>query len=179
MNSISAEVPVFRLPEELESGGLRLRREEPTDEPFLEQLYIDVRWEELARAPWPEETRVAFLRDQFRLQRLHYSRYYSDAEFGILMVNGETAGRLYLHHSSGEIRIVDISLLSRFRGKGIGTGVLQAVLSLARETSKKVSIHVEQFNPAQRLYRRLGFREAGASGPYWLMEWEAGACPRS
>jgi hypothetical protein len=36
-----------------------------------------------------------------------------------------------------------------------------------------VSIHVEKFNPAQNLYRRLGFREAGEDGPYWRMEWRA------
>jgi ribosomal protein S18 acetylase RimI-like enzyme len=30
---------------------------------------------------------------------------------------------------------------------------------------------VEKFNPALRLYRRLGFTEIGDHGVYWEMEW--------
>jgi ribosomal protein S18 acetylase RimI-like enzyme len=170
----AAGVASFILPDELIGRGVSLRAETPADEPFLERLYIDVRWEELLQTQWPEEVRIAFLRDQFRLQRLHYLKYYHDAEFGVLTVADEEAGRLYLHHSPGEVRIVDISLLSAFRGKGIGTALLTSVLAFAESRARKVSIHVEKFNPAQHLYRRLGFQEAGESGPYWLMEWTGG-----
>jgi len=174
MKSDAQAIAAFTVPEELIGRGVCLRAETPADEPFLERLYIDVRWEELRQTPWPEEVRIAFLRDQFRLQRLHYLKHYFDAEFGVLTVSGEEAGRLYLHGSPGEVRIVDISLLSSFRSRGIGTALLKAVQQFAENQGKKVSIHVEQFNPAQHLYRRLGFREAGESGPYWLMEWRGG-----
>lgn len=165
------EVNPLTLPEELIGRDVRLRPETPADNPFLERLYIDVRWEEVLRTQWPEEVRIAFLRDQFRLQRLHYLKHYFDADFSVLTVEGEPAGRMYLHYSPDEIRIVDISLLSAFRGKGIGTALLTSVLNFAGTQAKKVSIHVEKFNPAQHLYLRLGFREAGETGPYWLMEW--------
>lgn len=163
---------LFTLPDSLIRQGIRLRAELPVDESFLERLYSDVRWDEVLRTQWPEDVRLAFLRDQFRLQRLHYRKYYGDAEFHMLTVADQDAGRLYLHHSPGEVRIVDISLLSAFRGRGIGTAVLTAVLSFAQCRRKIVSIHVEKFNPALHLYRRLGFREAGESGPYWLMHWQ-------
>ena len=117
------EVNPLTLPEELIGRDVRLRPETPADNPFLERLYIDVRWEEVLRTQWPEEVRIAFLRDQFRLQRLHYLKHYFDADFSVLTVEGEPAGRMYLHYSPDEIRIVDISLLSAFRGKGIGTAV--------------------------------------------------------
>jgi ribosomal protein S18 acetylase RimI-like enzyme len=68
-----------------------------------------------------------------------------------------------------DIRIVDISLLPEFRGQGVGTALLGAVTQEAAKEHRSVSIHVEKFNPAQRLYRRLGFVEAGGSGRYWLM----------
>lgn len=174
MKPEAAGIASFTLPEELIGRGVRLRAETPADEPFLERLYIDVRWQELLQTQWPEDVRVAFLRDQFRLQRLHYLKHYFDAEFGVLTVAGEEAGRLYLHHSPREVRIVDISLLSAFRSKGIGTALLKAVRQFAGEQRKIVSIHVEKFNPAQNLYRRLGFHEAGENGPYWLMEWQGG-----
>jgi hypothetical protein len=34
----------------------------------------------------------------------------------------------------------------------------------------KASIHVERFNPAQRLYTRLGFRPRSEAGIYLLLE---------
>jgi len=34
---------------------------------------------------------------------------------------------------------------------------------------------VERFNPALRLYQRLGFRHVEDQGPYYLMEWRPGA----
>jgi ribosomal protein S18 acetylase RimI-like enzyme len=36
---------------------------------------------------------------------------------------------------------------------------------------KPVTIHVEAFNPALRLYRRLGFEHADTNGVYFLMRW--------
>ena len=51
---------------------------------------------------------------------------------------------------------------------------MQAVCAEARAAGKKVSICVEKFNPAQRLYRRLGFREIADEGVHWIMEWRAG-----
>ena len=40
-----------------------------------------------------------------------------------------------------------------------------------------MTIAVEKFNPAQTLYRRLGFREFEDQGVYWFMEWRADGPP--
>jgi hypothetical protein len=37
--------------------------------------------------------------------------------------------------------------------------------------AKPLTIHVEQFNPALRLYTRLGFRPIAEHGVYLLLEW--------
>jgi len=158
------------LPAELAARGFSLRRERPEDLPFLERLYISVRWVELAPLDWPEEAKLGFLSQQFSFQVQHYRTYYAAADFGILEHDGVPMGRLYLFRGSSDLRIVDISLLPEWRGAGIGTLLLRAVLAEARASGRTVSIHVEKFNPAQRLYRRLGFREIGEDGPYWLME---------
>jgi predicted GNAT family acetyltransferase len=60
--------------------------------------------------------------------------------------------------------------LPGYRGKGIGTYLLNALISESEETGKPLSIHVERFNPALRLYWRLGFREVSDKGVYLLME---------
>ena len=85
-------------------------------------------------------------------------------------MDGEPAGRLYVHRGPSDIRIMDIALAPAFRGRGIGTGLLRTLIVEAEESGRKLSIHVETNNPARRLYERLGFRPAGEHGVYVLME---------
>jgi ribosomal protein S18 acetylase RimI-like enzyme len=70
-----------------------------------------------------------------------------------------------------EIRVVDIAISPRFRGRGLGTLLLRRVFREGDGAGKPVSIHVEVFNPARRLYDRLGFVQKGTHGDvYILME---------
>jgi predicted GNAT family acetyltransferase len=68
-----------------------------------------------------------------------------------------------------EIRIVDIALMPAHRSGGIGTMLLRRVFAEGDAAGKPVSIHVEVFNPARRLYERLGFVEKGAHGDVYLL----------
>ena len=88
----------------------------------------------------------------------------------MLLVDGEPAGRLYVHRDDDEILIVDIALLPPYRGRGIGTALVREVLDEADASGRPVRIHVEHQNPAMTLYRRLGFERVDESGPYLLME---------
>ncbi len=161
------------LPERMTASGIGLRAETDDDRDFVERLYLSVRWEELAQIGWPEDVKTAFLKDQFLHQRRHYLTHYHDTDFGIVTQGGEAVGRLYLYRGRADCRIVDISLLPRARGQGLGTALLGAVFAESASEGRVVSIHVEVFNPAQRLYERLGFREVTVRGPYRLMEWRA------
>jgi len=58
------------------------------------------------------------------------------------------------------------------RRKGLGEALLRDLLDEAAAAGKAVTIHVEKFNPAMSLYRRLGFVPAGEQGAYDLMRWE-------
>ena len=112
---------------------------------------------------------------QFEAQRKFYENEYPGAEFQIILVAGRPAGRLYVHRREQDIRIMDLALLPEFRGRGIGTALLQEILAEGRRTARSVTIHVESFNPAQRLYARLGFERVGSNGVYHLLEWTAGS----
>ncbi len=48
---------------------------------------------------------------------------------------------------------------------------MRAVLEEAAAVGKPVYIYVEQFNPAMRLYQRLGFVAITDEGVYRLMKW--------
>lgn len=159
----------LELTAELTKQGISLRGETEEDAPFLAQLYASVRRQELEVTGWPEEAKLAFLRQQFALQTHHYATYYADADFGIVVHDGQPIGRLYLYRTPSELRVVDISFVPEWCGQGVGTALLKAVLAEAAVSGAKVTLHVEQQNPARGLYRRLGFREMDSNGPYCLM----------
>lgn len=163
--------PVPALTQDLRDRGVVLRPREPGDAEFLLAVYMAYRWEELAPTGWPEAAKIAFLGDQYRMQTAHYDQHYPDAAYCVIEDNGERVGRLYVLFSAGDLRIMDIALMPEARGRGLGGALLNAVLEQARAlNAAKVSIHVEQSNPARGLYSRLGFVEAETLGLYSLME---------
>jgi GNAT superfamily N-acetyltransferase len=162
------------MPTALAAQGIALRPETEADIPFLRRLYISTRWEELAPVvDWTEAQKIAFLESQFGFQRHHYRTYFPATDFAILEKNGVPMGRLYVDRQETMLNVIDISLLPEWRGQGTGTTLMQAVCAEARAAGKRVSICVEKFNPAQTLYRRLGFREVADEGVHWTMEWRA------
>jgi ribosomal protein S18 acetylase RimI-like enzyme len=144
-----------------------LRPIEPADEEFLLAVYASTRADELAVVGWTDEQKAAFVRHQFDAQAAHYREHYTTCSFDVILVDGEPAGRLYVDRWPKETRIVDIALLPAWRGRGVGRELIEAILAEGRE----VSIHVERFNPAQRLYVRLGFEAEDAGPVYVLMRW--------
>jgi ribosomal protein S18 acetylase RimI-like enzyme len=119
---------------------------------------------------WDDAQREAFLRSQFDAQDVWWHEHYAEASFEVVLVDGEPAGRLYVHRGETEIRIVDIALLPEYRGDGIGTRLLHELLIEADAAGKSVTIHVERLNPALRLYERLGFSLAEDKGVYLFLE---------
>lgn len=139
------------------------------DAPLLYAVYASTRVEELADTGWDDAQREAFLRFQFAAQDDHYTRHYSTCAFYVVERSGRPVGRLYVDAWPSEVRIVDIALLPEARGRGLGTALLEAVIAAAHARGLAVSIHVEQDNPALRLYERLGFVRVEARGVHFLM----------
>jgi len=140
------------------------------DAELLFAIYASTRAAELAQIGWDDAQKESFLRMQFDAQRTFYENEYPGAEFQIILVADEPAGRLFVHRRENEIRIMDIALLPEFRGRGIGTALLTDILAEGERTARPVTIHVESFNPARRLYERLGFSRVASHGVYLLLE---------
>jgi GNAT superfamily N-acetyltransferase len=152
-------------------GSVTLRPELDGDRDFLCRLYGSTRAEELAQVPWSAAEKERFVRFQFEAQSRFYREQYPGATFDVIEVGGVPAGRLYLVEWTREIRLMDIALLPEHRGGGIGTGLLRDLQERAAAAGKPLSVHVERFNPALRLYERLGFRPIEDKGVYLLLEW--------
>lgn len=151
--------------------GLSLRPFAAADMQFLYRVYAETRTEELAITGWNEAQQQAFLAMQFEAQHRYYQQNYADAAFQIIALAGQPIGRLYLVRLPVELRVIDIALLAAYRGRGLGSAILTAILDAGRGLGLPVRIHVERFNPAMRLYTRLGFRQIDDTGVYYLMEW--------
>lgn len=154
------------------SQELQLRPMHPGDEAFLRRVYAEVRAPEIALFGWNAASAEAFLRMQFDAQHHHYRTYYPQARFDIIERAGEPLGRLYVDRSSEEIRVIDIALLARYRGQGIGTTLLRCLQEEGARDRRRLSLQVEQHNPAQALYLRLGFIETDFQGLHRSMQWQ-------
>ncbi|HEX8319989.1 GNAT family N-acetyltransferase [Longimicrobium sp.] len=150
--------------------NVALRPTTEADLEFLHRLYATTREDELRQVPWAPEQKAAFVRQQFEAQHAFWRENYTDTSWDVIVADGTPIGRLYVARWPGDIRIVDIALMPEHRGSGLGTRLLRELFAEADATRRKVSIHVEVFNPARRLYERLGFVQAGDRGVYLLME---------
>lgn len=112
----------------------------------------------------------AFVDQQFAAQRHHYRNAIADCRFAVIEHGGAPVGRLYLEPRVTQIQLVDIALVPEHRGQGVGTTILTALIETACAAGKGVGLFVEEYNPAFRLYRRLGFTEIRRTPAYIEME---------
>ncbi len=152
-------------------AGVDLRPIGPADREFLYRLYASTRQAEMSLLDWSDAEKEEFLRMQFEAQHRYYVEQFPAARLDVVLREGEPIGRLYVDRRDDEIRLIDIALLPEHRGGGIGGAMMRELLVEAREAGMPVRIHVERFNPAMRLYQRLGFERLEEQGVYDLMEW--------
>lgn len=155
---------------------LRLRTITTNDDDLLCQIYSSTRTDELAVVrDWSPGEKQAFLNWQFALQQTYYQNNYRGAHFWVIEFKGHVIGRLYLHpdYEKNSVRIIDIALLPQWRKQGLGQQILRDILAFAARQGRSVTIHVESFNPAMRLYQRLGFELVDiTNGVYHLLAWK-------
>lgn len=140
------------------------------DREFLKSLFESTRKKELNSVHWSREQRALFVEQQFHAQHTHYMNSYTNATFDIIELEDKPIGRLYVDRSSEDIRIIDISLMPRYRNRGIGSTYLKELFDESRESGLPVTIHVEKNNPARSLYERMGFEIKEDRGVYLFLE---------
>ena len=65
-------------------------------------------------------------------------------------------------HIDNETPELAISILPNYRGKGIGSEIMQSLFDLLRARGyKQTSLSVQKDNPAVRFYKRLGYEITG------------------
>jgi ribosomal protein S18 acetylase RimI-like enzyme len=122
----------------------------------------------LARYPAQAET---FITMQYKAQLQIHQAIHPDAENKIIFLDDRPIGRILVERGPAEFHLVDISILPEHRKAGIGGGLLRELLLEAASVAKSVKLFVISYNPARRLYERLGFSPIADDGTYIEMKW--------
>lgn len=154
-------------------SSVSFRLAKDADQPFLCKLYASTRADEMRVVDWTEAQKNSFLAMQFDAQHRYYREQFPAADFLVIEREDTAIGRVYLDRRVDELRLIDIALIPATRNQGLGHALLLDLLDEAKAAALPVRIHVENFNPAMRLYQRLGFEVIEDQGVYQLMEW----CP--
>jgi ribosomal protein S18 acetylase RimI-like enzyme len=145
------------------------------DDEFLLDVYANSRADEMALVPWSDDQKRAFLKMQLDAQRADYESNYPGADYHIIIVDGQPAGRLWVERARTEIHLIDIALLPWAQRRGVGSSLVRELIEEARASGKRLRHMVYVLNEgARRLYERLGFEVTGeAGGAYLQMEWRS------
>ncbi|HEY3780531.1 MAG TPA: GNAT family N-acetyltransferase [Fimbriimonadaceae bacterium] len=117
----------------------------------------------------PDEVRGPILEMQFKAKQAQYASSFPDANQSILVFEEKPVGTTLVNEDT-ELRLVDIAILPEFRNRGIGTAFIQQLCL----SGKAITLHVAHGNPAENLYRRLGFQEIQRDDVYIEMRRPSG-----
>lgn len=138
------------------------RKAGPQDVPFLLQLR--------ARALLPHEVAAGIVRS--RAQQLdRVLAHFESAE--ILEHEHRPIGVVKIIREPSQWKLLQLQLLPEHQRNGIGTQIVQSVLSEAKLAHVPVVLTVLKSNPAQRLYERHGFKVIGEREHVYEMRVEA------
>lgn len=167
---------------------LAVRPQTAADAAFCRALFHDARSAEFAQLGLSDQMLTTLLDQQFHAQRIGYAQNFPDAEYLMIEHAGAPVGRLIvaLDHVGGTsadasgqdpleiyegrsrtaghtLRLIDLSISTVARGRGIGTGVIEGLGCAARAVgARHITLSVQQTNDhARRLYERLGFVATG------------------
>lgn len=86
-----------------------------------------------------------------------FRRTFRPEEFEVLMSADKIIGMVKVVRGTREIYLAELQVESSYQGLGVGTQVLRSLVAESERSGKVLWLKVLKGNPAERLYRRLGF----------------------
>ena len=149
-----------------------IRGMKPEDYPYLRDFLYEAIFVPEGAAPPPRE-----IIDQPELQ-VYIQDFGSKPDDCALMavVDGKPAGAVWTRimqdygHLDDKTPSLAIALYPQYRGWGIGTALMQAILGMLRAMGYPgVSLSVQRSNYAAKMYQKLGFQTVRQNGEEDLM----------
>ncbi|BES63887.1 hypothetical protein SANA_03260 [Gottschalkiaceae bacterium SANA] len=152
---------------------INLRERQESDQSFMEEMLYEAIYVHEGERPDPsiiEDPKLA-----------RYINFGQEKEMCMIAEDSEdmAVGACWLHwfpkenpgygFTHEEVPELSISILPEYRGQGIGTKMINAIIEKMPEGSFGISLSVDRRNPAIRLYKRLGFRSIKEDGVSLVM----------
>jgi GNAT superfamily N-acetyltransferase len=149
-----------------------LRPARPEDEDFLFALFVTSRERELSALPLPPDQAESFARMQYRSQLAGFRHVHPGAVELVVETAEGPVGRIVLEDRPGELWVVDLALMPDHRNAGLGAALLRHCMKRAVAERLVMRGSVTPYNPARRLYARLGIVELPSEGGATIpLEW--------
>jgi GNAT superfamily N-acetyltransferase len=160
------------------AGLARLRRCDASDDAFLYDVFVTTWQSEVAALP-NQNLAQHVLRIQHIAQERRFASGFPEHERYVVLEDGEPAGWLYVDQSGLDIALLDLTLLPRFRSRGLGTRVVRDLLTEAGRHSRKVTLRVpRRQNRVTDFYTRLGFHLVSVDDVDNFFDWEPATAAR-
>lgn len=140
----------------------------PRDGALLLDLYIARYADEL---DWNVSHHRSILIMRAQAEEGRLAKQYPRLDRLTIYVDDVPAGRMVVDCSETVFRLLDISLLPRFRGQGIASRLLGEMLGEARAARLRIRLEVPKSGPALRLFERLGFGQPLDLGSTLRLTW--------
>lgn len=125
--------------------------------------YVDQVW------GWDEEFQQEFHTKDWQVRRPE-----------IIVFDGQDVGTLEYFRQEDHYHVGEFYLLPEYQRRGIGTELLERMLSRADHDGLPVRLEVLKINPARGLYERHGFLICGETEThFWMIREPATSTPRA
>ncbi len=158
-----------------DSAGWEIRDLKPHEQPMLRDFLYEAVFRREDQPPYPREiieepaVRV-YIEGWGRPDDICLVAHADGGMAGAVwtrILTGEKKGFGYVDDETPELAI---SLFQQYRGHGLGTRLMQAIINrLTADGYRQVSLSVTKDNPACRLYQRLGFQTIFENDDDYLM----------
>lgn len=115
--------------------------------------YVDKTW------GWDDTAQQGFFRKGFEPDKLE-----------IITLDNKDIGMISIEDREEDVFLRAIEILPEYQKQGIGTYIVQKLINKASQNNKAVFLYVLKVNPAQNLYKRLGFEKITETTTHYVMK---------
>jgi ribosomal protein S18 acetylase RimI-like enzyme len=146
------------------SEAVELRQARAEDYDFALALYVEtIKPYTIAFMPWVDAVESA-----------RFAKLWAPADTRIITLDGAAIGWVEATDTGAELVLKQFYIAPAQQQRGIGTQVMELLLTEWQATGRPIVLNVLKNNPARRLYQRLGFATVGETDMKFLMRREAG-----
>ena len=138
-------------------GRITTRPSVAEDSAFMLELYASNSKQQLDDLGWSIGSQRTFVIMEAQAEEYHRARQYPGMDRLTICVDDMPVGRLLVCLRHNILHLVDLSLLPRYRGLGIGTQLMGEIIGEARNARVPIKVRVNRDSGTVRFVERLGF----------------------